>query len=138
MTAAVILYVPLFMVIRGAVTPNGIDGLRIAFCVFVAVVISAAIFGPYSAFIVENFPSRVRYTSVSIPYHIGNGIFGGFLPIISIWLVTATGNPYAGLLYPIAICATGLVICAGWLPETAGILPSVRQAIPDIVPVDLP
>ena len=120
MAAAVLLYVPLFMVIHGSVTPAGVDTLRIAACVFVAVVISAAIYGPYGAFIVESFPSRVRYTSISVPYHIGNGIFGGFLPIISLALVARTGNPYAGLIYPMVFCAIGFVICAIWLPETAG------------------
>ena len=73
----------------------------------------------YDPFIVENFPSRVRYTSISIPYHIGNGIFGGFLPIVSLWLVTRTGNPYAGLLYPMAFCAVGFVITFFFLPETS-------------------
>ena len=120
MVAAVVLYVPLFMAIRASATPAGINTVQIAACVFVLVLISAAIYGPLGAFIVESFPSRVRYTSISIPYHIGNGIFGGFLPIISLWLVHRTGNPYAGLLYPIAFCAVGFVICAGWLPETAG------------------
>lgn len=120
MAAAVLLYIPLFMAIRSGVTPAGVDSVRIAACVFVAVVICACIYGPYGAYIVESFPTRVRYTSISVPYHIGNGIFGGFLPIISLWLVHRTGNPYAGLLYPMAFCAVGFVICAGWLPETAG------------------
>ncbi len=120
MAAAIVLYLPLFMLIRGSVTTAGINTVQIAACVFVLVLISAAIYGPLAAYIVESFPSRVRYTSISVPYHIGNGIFGGFLPIISLWLVHRTGNPYAGLLYPIAFCAVGLVICAGWMPETAG------------------
>jgi MFS family permease len=138
MAAAIVLYVPLFMLIRASVTPAGIDPavvntVQIAACVFVLVLISAAIYGPLAAYIVESFPSRVRYTSVSVPYHIGNGIFGGFLPIISLWLVHRTGNPYAGLLYPIAFCAVGFVICAGWLPETAG--RDVSDIAPDITPL---
>ena len=120
MAAGVVLYVPLFMLIRGGVTAGGVDSVRIALCVFVAVAISAVIYGPHGAYIVECFPSRVRYTSISIPYHIANGIVGGFLPIISLWLVTRTGYPYAGLLYPIGFCAVGFLICAGWLPETTG------------------
>ncbi|NPD69289.1 MHS family MFS transporter [Lichenicola cladoniae] len=119
MAAALLFYVPIFMAIRSAVTPAGVDGIRIAIAVFAAVVICAAIYGPYGAFIVENFPSRVRYTSISIPYHVGNGIFGGFLPIVSLTLVTETGNPYAGLIYPMAFCAVGFVITLFFLPETS-------------------
>ncbi len=139
MASAVLFYIPLYVGIHGAVTPEGVDTTRIALCVFAAVVICALIYGPYGAFIVESFPSRVRYTSISVPYHIGNGIFGGFLPIISLALVVRTGNPYAGLLYPMAFCAVGFVICAVWLPETGGRLfddrelPLARAGEPDRV-----
>ena len=78
----------------------------------------AMVYGPIAAFLVELFPTRVRYTSMSLPYHIGNGWFGGFLPLIAASIVVFTGNIYAGLWYPIAIAAITLVI--GWwvLPET--------------------
>ena len=61
------------------------------------------VYGPIAAFLVEFFPARIRYTSLSIPYHIGNGWFGGFLPLIAAALFAATGNIYAGLIYPIVV-----------------------------------
>ncbi|MBV1836725.1 MFS transporter [Acetobacter estunensis] len=118
MALAVVLYLPLFMVLRAAVHPNGIDFLPVALTVFALVTIAAFIYGPYGAFIVETFPANVRYTSISIPYHIGNGIFGGFLPLISLSLVSRTGNVFAGLLYPIAICAVSFVVTWLFVPET--------------------
>ena len=65
---------------------------------------AAMITGPVAAFLVESFPARVRYTSMSLPYHFGNGWFGGFLPLIATALVARTGNIYAGLAYPIGDC----------------------------------
>ncbi len=118
MAAAVLLYLPLFMVLKSSVHPDGIDSFAVAATVFALVVIAALIYGPYGAFIVESFPARVRYTSISIPYHIGNGIFGGFLPLISLSLVSQTGNVFAGLLYPVLICAVGFVVTLIFVPET--------------------
>jgi MFS family permease len=76
------------------------------------------VYGPIAAFLVELFPTRIRYTSMSLPYHIGNGWFGGFLPLIASSIVVFTGDIYAGLWYPIAIAAMTLIV--GWiaLPET--------------------
>jgi MFS family permease len=79
---------------------------------------SAMVYGPIAAFLVELFPTRIRYTSMSLPYHIGNGWFGGFLPLIATSIVVFTGNIYAGLWYPIAVAAMSLVIGAMLLPET--------------------
>ncbi|MFT3830300.1 MAG: MFS transporter [Opitutaceae bacterium] len=78
----------------------------------------AMVYGPIAAFLVELFPTRIRYTSMSLPYHIGNGWFGGFLPLIAASIVVFTGDIYAGLWYPIAIALMSLTI--GWitLPET--------------------
>ncbi|NHO32009.1 MFS transporter [Acetobacter fallax] len=118
MAAAVLLYIPLFILLRSSVHNTGIDFLPVAATVFILVVISALIYGPYGSFIVESFPAKVRYTSISIPYHIGNGIFGGFLPLISLSLVSRTGNPLAGLAYPMAICAIGFVVTLFFVPET--------------------
>jgi hypothetical protein len=61
------------------------------------------VYGPIAAWLVELFPANIRYTSMSLPYHIGNGWFGGFLPVTSFAIVAATGDIYAGLWYPIAI-----------------------------------
>ncbi|HRE43239.1 MAG TPA: MFS transporter, partial [Terricaulis sp.] len=76
------------------------------------------VYGPIAAMLVELFPARIRYTSMSLPYHIGNGWFGGFLPTTSFAIVAATGNIYYGLWYPIGIAVMTLVIGLLFLPET--------------------
>jgi MFS family permease len=76
------------------------------------------VYGPIAAWLVELFPTRIRYTSMSLPYHIGNGWFGGFLPTISFALVAATGNMYQGLWYPVAIAVMSFVIGVIFLRET--------------------
>ncbi|MFT9026851.1 MFS transporter [Acetobacter indonesiensis] len=130
MAAAVLFYIPIFSIIRHASTPETVSYPTISACVFVLVVIAAAVYGPYGAFIVESFPANVRYTSISVPYHIGNGIFGGFLPLVSLWLVTQTGNPYAGLLYPMGLCLIGFFITLLWVPETLSVRKGERtQAV---------
>ncbi len=76
------------------------------------------VYGPIAAWLVELFPTRIRYTSMSLPYHIGNGWFGGFLPTTAFALVLLTGNIYTGLWYPIIIAAMTFVIGVLFLPET--------------------
>jgi MFS family permease len=76
------------------------------------------VYGPIAAALVELFPTRIRYSSMSLPYHIGNGWFGGFLPPIAVALVAATGNIYAGLWYPIAIATMTFIIGMIFVPET--------------------
>jgi hypothetical protein len=78
----------------------------------------AMVYGPIAAFLVELFPTRIRYTSMSLPYHIGNGWFGGFLPLIATSIVVFTGNIYAGLWYPMAVAGLTFLIGAIVLPET--------------------
>jgi hypothetical protein len=75
-------------------------------------------YGPIAAFLVELFPTRLRYTSMSLPYHIGNGWFGGFLPLIAASIVVFTGDIYAGLWFPITVAAMSFVIGIIVLPET--------------------
>jgi Sugar (and other) transporter len=84
----------------------------------ILVIYVTLVYGPIAAMLVEMFPTRIRYTSVSLPYHIGNGWFGGFLPAIGFAIVAATGNIYNGLWYPIAIAAMTLVIGVLFLRET--------------------
>ena len=72
----------------------------------------------FRSFLVEFFPARIRYTSLSIPYHLGNGWFGGFLPLISASLLASMGNPYAGLIYPIVVAVIGIVIGAMFIRES--------------------
>jgi hypothetical protein len=76
------------------------------------------VYGPIAAWLVELFPARIRYSSMSLPYHIGNGWFGGFLPVTSFAIVAATGNIYSGLWYPIIVCAITIVIGGLFLRET--------------------
>jgi MFS family permease len=76
------------------------------------------VYGPIAAWLVELFPTRIRYTSMSLPYHIGNGWFGGFLPTTAFALVALTGNIYSGLWYPVIIAGMTLVIGTFFLPET--------------------
>lgn len=82
------------------------------------VLLVTAVYGPIAAMLVEIFPSRIRYTSMSLPYHIGNGWFGGFLPTTAFAMVAATGDIYYGLWYPVVICAVTVVLGLFFLPET--------------------
>ncbi|MBF6026040.1 MFS transporter [Lysobacter niastensis] len=84
----------------------------------VLVIYVTMVYGPIAAWLVELFPTRIRYTSMSLPYHIGNGWFGGFLPTIAFALVAATGNMYYGLWYPIVIALMTFVIGSLFLRET--------------------
>jgi hypothetical protein len=76
------------------------------------------VYAPMAAWLVELFPARIRYTSMSLPYHIGNGWFGGFLPTIGYAMVAATGDIYYGLWYPIVVAIMTLVIGSVFLTET--------------------
>ncbi|GLR47073.1 MFS transporter [Sphingomonas astaxanthinifaciens] len=91
---------------------------KIILAVAVMVALSAMTYGQVAAIMVELFPARIRYTSMSVPYHIGTGYFGGFLPFISQYIVVRTGDAYAGLWYTIAVVAMAFVVSAIWLPET--------------------
>jgi len=79
---------------------------------------AAALYGPQAATLVELFPTRIRYSALSLPYHVGVGWFGGFLPPIAFAIVAATGNLYAGLWYPVIIAGIGFVVTLLFLPET--------------------
>jgi MFS family permease len=88
--------------------------------VFIQVLYVCMIYGPIAAYLVEAFPAKIRYTSLSLPYHIGNGVFGGLLPLIGLWTCAATGNIYAGLYYPMIVAAITFVIGSLLLRETHG------------------
>lgn len=85
--------------------------------VFIQVIFVTMVYGPIAAFLVELFPTRIRYTSMSLPYHIGNGVFGGLLPAIATLMVQRTGNHLAGLVYPVAISLICLVIGVVFIKE---------------------
>ena len=76
----------------------------------ILVIFVTMVYGPIAAMLVEMFPARIRYTSMSLPYHIGNGWFGGFLPATAFAIVAAKGNIYSGLWYPIVIALVTFVI----------------------------
>lgn len=113
---AAALYVPIYMgMVSAAATQNyvGIVALILVQLVFVALV-----YGPNAAFLVELFPPRLRYTSLSLPYHIGTGVFGGLVPLISLSLVSYSGNIYFGLVYPIGVALLAAVVNVVCLPKT--------------------
>ena len=88
------------------------------FLVFLQLIFVCMVYGPIAAYLVEAFPAKVRYTSLSLPYHIGNGIFGGLLPTIGLISCAWTGNIYAGLYYPITVAAITFVVGSIFLKET--------------------
>ena len=84
----------------------------------ILVIFVTMVYGPIAAWLVELFPTRIRYTGMSLPYHIGNGWFGGFLPATVFAIVAATGNIYSGLWYPVVVAAVSFVVALIFLPET--------------------
>jgi MFS family permease len=98
--------------------PADVNVAMLILLVFIQVVYVTMVYGPIAAFLVELFPARIRYTSMSLPYHIGNGWFGGMLPLTATALVAAYGNIYAGLWYPVIVAAIGLVIGAVFVRES--------------------
>jgi MFS family permease len=108
-----------FVLYRGiAHFANPLNAPAIVGLIVLQIIIAAMITGPIAAFLVESFPARVRYTSMSLPYHFGNGWFGGFLPLIATALVARTGNIYAGLAYPTAIALLTFIVGSITLRET--------------------
>ncbi|MER1968060.1 MFS transporter [Castellaniella sp. GW247-6E4] len=98
--------------------PSQINYIMVLLLLFFLVLQVTMVYGPIAAMLVEMFPTRIRYTSMSVPYHIGNGWFGGFLPPVAFATVAATGNMYDGLWYPIIIALMTLVIGTLFVKET--------------------
>jgi MFS family permease len=98
--------------------PAGINKPMVVFVLWILMLYVTLVYGPIAAMLVEMFPSRIRYTSMSLPYHIGNGWFGGFLPTTAFAIVAAKGDIYAGLWYPVIIAAMTLVVGTLFLRET--------------------
>lgn len=98
--------------------PARIDRASVVTILFALVLLVTMVYGPIAALLVELFPSRIRYTSMSLPYHIANGWFGGFLPTTAFAIVAATGNIYDGLWYPVIVAGATVVIGLTFLPET--------------------
>jgi hypothetical protein len=98
--------------------PAQINKPMVILILTILVIYVTMVYGPIAALLVELFPTRIRYTSLSLPYHIGNGWFGGFLPATAFAIVAASGNIYSGLWYPIIVSAMTFVIGTLFLPET--------------------
>jgi hypothetical protein len=110
-------------VIRSAGYPAKADPAQIntpmlVLLLTVLVLFVTMVYGPIAALLVELFPTRIRYTAMSLPYHIGNGWFGGFLPTTAFAMVAATGNIYYGLWYPIVVAVMTFIIGLFLMPET--------------------
>lgn len=98
--------------------PAKVDKVMVTAILFYLVVLVTMVYGPIAAMLVELFPTRIRYTSMSLPYHIGNGWFGGLLPTTAFAIVAQTGNMYNGLWYPIIIAGMTLVVGTLFIKET--------------------
>ena len=91
---------------------------KLILLVFIQVIFVTMVYGPIAAYLVEAFPAKIRYTALSLPYHIGNGVFGGLLPLIGLSVIAQTGNIYAGLYYPIAVAGLTFIVGSLLLRET--------------------
>ncbi|RGA54928.1 MFS transporter, partial [Klebsiella pneumoniae] len=98
--------------------PAQMNTIMVLVILVILVIYVTMVYGPIAAMLVEMFPTRIRYSSMSLPYHIGNGWFGGLLPTISFALVAQNGNIYHGLWYPIWIAAITFVIGVLFVRET--------------------
>jgi hypothetical protein len=99
-------------------TQSDPDYAVMIFLIFCLMVFVTMVYGPIAAYLVEAFPAKVRYTSLSLPYHIGNGVFGGMLPLIGLYVCAATGSLYWGLAYPVVVAAVTFVVGTLTLKET--------------------
>src|SRR5271168_3024773 len=104
--------------VKEAVNPNT---TMLVILIFIQVLYVCLVYGPIAAYLIEAFPAKIRYTSLSLPYHIGNGGFGGLLPLIGLSSVAATGNIYAGLYYPMIVAGITFVVGSLLLRETRGV-----------------
>jgi MFS family permease len=89
--------------------------------VFIQVIYVTMVYGPIAAYLVEAFPAKIRYSSFSLPYHIGNGVFGGLVPLVGIYMCYVTGNIYSGLWYPMAVAAMTFIVGSFLLKETVNV-----------------
>jgi MFS family permease len=113
---AAISYYPIYVGMEYFADP--FNGAALTALVFVQVLFVTMVYGPIAAYLVEAFPAKIRYTSLSLPYHVGNGFFGGFTPLIAASLTAATGNIFAGVWYPIVVALVTFVVGTIFLRET--------------------
>jgi MFS family permease len=115
---AAVTYYPLYSWLGAVTQPGQINYPVAIFIIFILVSYVGMVYGPIGAFLAEYFPGRIRYTSVSVPYHIGNGWGGGLVPLITSAAFQATGSLGVALIYPIAVPAVCLILCLFLMPET--------------------
>ena len=106
---------------RGKADPAQVNWPMSLFILWIMMIYVTLVYGPIAAFLVELFPTRIRYTSMSLPYHIGNGWFGGLLPLVATAMVAVSGNIYYGLWYPIVVAVMTVVIGALFLRDNKDI-----------------
>jgi hypothetical protein len=106
---------------KGAANPDEVNWVMTLLILFVMLIYVTMVYGPIAAFLVELFPTKIRYTSMSLPYHIGNGWFGGMLPLLATAMVASAGNIYYGLWYPIVVAVMTLVIGVLFLRENKSV-----------------
>jgi MFS family permease len=115
---AAVVFLPLYRAMAAAAHP--LNPVLLTFLVFLQVLLVTLVYGPMAAFLVEQFPARIRYTAASLPYHVGNGWFGGGVPFVAGILIAGTGNIYAGLLFPITVAGLSGLIGLLFVKETQG------------------
>src|SRR5205823_12531018 len=118
MLLAAVTYYPLYVWLGTATQPANINYPVAIFIIFILVNYVGMVYGPVGAFLAEFFPGRIRYTSVSVPYHIGNGWGGGLVPLITTAAFQATHSLGSALIYPIAVPAVCFVLALILMPET--------------------
>lgn len=101
-----------------AADPAAVNVPLVTLLILLMVTFAVMVYAPMAAMAIEVFPTRIRYSALSLPYHIGSGWFGGFLPAIAFAMVAATGDIYFGLWYPVIVTAFGVLVLAFLLPET--------------------
>ncbi len=118
MVIAALTYIPIYQGMEHYATlSDGPETTMLTVLVFIQVIYVTMVYGPIAAFLVELFPTHIRYTSMSLPYHIGNGVFGGLVPFIGTAIVASTGNHFAGLIYPICVALITALIGAIFIKE---------------------
>lgn len=151
---AAVTYVPIYMAMKYFANPRGlpvadpneINWVMMVLLLCVQMIYVCLVYGPIAAFLVELFPTRIRYTSMSVPYHLGNGWFGGFLPLIATAVTTSewahehfgSGAIYTGLIYPIGICLLTIVINGAFIHETKDHRIDTDIAVPAVTETERP
>lgn len=130
MLIAAITYMPIYKMMAEASGFNAADPTHplmepnvpmLVALVFIQVIYVTMVYGPIAAFLVEMFPTRIRYTSMSLPYHVGNGVFGGLVPLIGTAMVEKTGNMYSGLFYPMTVAVVCFIIGMIFIKEKTAV-----------------